>query len=209
MWIESSLCNTSNKIKPVKLGRWKREWAVEFQLSDSIWSSFSFPSLCLNLNETSDFEAVAKLLKVCQWVFASELKDTLRLAEQRGQRGPQHPAGQRCQCCTGMCVCICVYLCVCVCVCMCVWARQNEDQLKATTCIISPLNRASGQTQRRYVLLVPNLPSNRGDVCKRKGGGGGQQRLRSERWGSGMSLALHNITQCKQIAPASQQVAFS
>lgn len=33
--------------------------------------SVSFSFLRLNLNETSDFEAVAKLLKVCQWVFAS------------------------------------------------------------------------------------------------------------------------------------------
>lgn len=70
--------------------------------------SFPFSSLCLNLNEMSDFEAVAKLLKVCQWVFASELKDTLRLAEQRGQRGPQHPASQHRHRCTSMCVCLCV-----------------------------------------------------------------------------------------------------
>ena len=109
-----------------KLGSWKREWVVEFQLSDSIWSSFSFSSLCLNLNEMSDFEAVAKLLKVCQWVFASELKDTLRLAEQRGQRGPQHPAGQRRHCCTGVRVCVCVCACMFVCVCVCTGTTKRR-----------------------------------------------------------------------------------
>lgn len=46
------------------------------------FSSLSL-TLRLNLNETSDFEAVAKLLKVCQWDSASELKDTLRLAENK------------------------------------------------------------------------------------------------------------------------------
>lgn len=161
---------------------------------------FSVSSPCLNLNETSDFEAVAKLLKVCQWVFASELKDTLRLAKQRGQRGPQHPASQPCHLCTGMF--------------LCVWGRLGTQQTKLRPAKghhlhCSALNSASGQTQRRYpTLLAPNLPSNRGGVCRRREGGGVQQRW-SERWGSGMSLALHNIAQCKQIAPASQQVAFS
>lgn len=46
------------------------------------FSSLSL-TLRLNLNEMSDFEAVAKLLKVCQWDFASKLKDTLRLAENK------------------------------------------------------------------------------------------------------------------------------
>ncbi|CAK6972493.1 Hypothetical predicted protein [Scomber scombrus] len=39
----------------------------------------------------SDIEAVAKLLKVCQWVFASELKDTLRLARTKRSAGPTAP----------------------------------------------------------------------------------------------------------------------
>lgn len=86
------LCRTSNKNCEMKQ---PRVW-FNFKL-------FSTPSEVrplllfsprLHLNETSDFEAVAKLLKVCQWVFASRLKDTLRLAlNKRGQpRDPQHPA---------------------------------------------------------------------------------------------------------------------
>lgn len=114
-----------------------------------------FFSFGLNLNVMSDFEAVAKLLKVCQWVSASELKDTLRLAEQRGRRGPQHPASQR---------------------------RRTSVRVRATDKLkrakgrhlhCSAMNNSSGsQSQRCY---TPSLPGNRGGVCvckKGKGAGG-------------------------------------
>lgn len=90
--------------------------------------------------------------------------------------------------------------------CVCVRARDKLKQAKGHHLHCSAMNNSSGsQTQRCY---TPSLPSNRGGVCVRKERGqGGQQRWRSERWGSGMSLALCNIMQRKQIFLAGQQVA--
>lgn len=142
---ELSLCSTSNKIKK----RWKREWVVQFQLSDSIWSSLS---LRLNLNEMSDFEAVAKLLKVCQWDSASELKDTLRLAENKEVSGVCSALPANAATTAPACVCVCLRVC-------------EGDQLKATTCIVrrwtAPVAKPSGASRPVH----PNLPSNRGGVC--------------------------------------------
>lgn len=130
----------------------ERGRVLRFQLSDPIWSSLSPSfSLSLNLNETSDFEAVARSLKVCQWDSASELERHLEIGrKQSGRQGPRRPAGQRRCCCTSMCV----GLCVCV-----------GEQLKATTCIVrrwtAPAANPSGATRPVH----PNLPSNRDGVC--------------------------------------------
>lgn len=133
--------------------------------------SFSFSSLCLNLNETSDFEAVAKLLKVCQWVFAYELKDTLRLnKEVSGVHGilPANAANAAPAC---------------MCVCACEDDSESATQLKPAKghhLHCSALNSASGQKQRRYPPCSPKSTQQQRwcvcvyvCVCRRRGGRGG------------------------------------